>query len=144
MLYLVRGLPGSGKSTLAYSMLTDYYYKGETWHADAHFEADMYHMVRGVYQFKGENVKLAHEWCFNNTRVFLHNKMSVAVSNTFTKYSEMENYLQLAETMNVPYKVIRCVGNYGNTHNVPENVLQNMKERMVDFPGEILYNEYVV
>ena len=50
-LYLLRGLPGSGKSTLAKSL------------GGKHFEADMYFVRDGEYQFDVTKLKEAHEWC---------------------------------------------------------------------------------
>lgn len=51
-LYLLRGIPGAGKSTLAKSL------------GGKHVEADMFHINKeGVYDWRPEHVKKAHEWC---------------------------------------------------------------------------------
>ncbi len=128
-LYLVRGLPGSGKSTYAKRLVIDDA-------AHIYFEADMYHMVKDKYVFVGENIKAAHEWCFQSTRIFLNYGDDVVVSNTFTQLKEMQRYLDLVDHSRY---VIRCTGNYGNIHNVPADVLEKMKARFEDYPGEIIY-----
>lgn len=125
ILVLVRGLPGSGKSTYAktYPFL--------------HYEADMYHMVKGEYKFVGENVKAAHEWCFTSTKVALNNGASVVVSNTFTRLFEMQKYIDLANDLSVQLLVYKCNGQHGSVHNVPEDVLKSMAARWEDYPGEL-------
>lgn len=50
----------------------------------------------------------------------------VAVSNTFTKLWELEVYLQMAKTLQIQVTIVRCVGRFQNTHNVPEDVVQRM------------------
>lgn len=131
-LVLVRGLPGSGKSTFAkrYS---------EDWFA-VHLEADMYHMVNGVYQFNGDNVPKAHAWCFETTKILLNSGVTVVVSNTFTKISEMQKYLDLADTLGIEREVYRSFGNFGSIHNVPEEVMVKMRDRFQDYPSEIIIN----
>jgi len=126
-LYLVRGLPGSGKSTMARMI------------SDVHFEADMYHMVGDKYVFVGENIKAAHEWCYQSTRIFLNRVAVVAVSNTFTTLKEMQRYLDFQKDGH-RIAVIRCTGEFGNIHNVPADVMEKMKARFEDYPGELLYN----
>lgn len=130
MLTLIRGLPGSGKSSYAKSIVL-----GAS-QITAHLEADMYHMVRGVYQFDPNNVKAAHEWCFNATKVLLNSGVQVVVSNTFTMLWEMQRYLDLAQELGTWCVVYRCTGKYGNVHDVPADVLAKMAERFESYPGE--------
>lgn len=127
MLYLIRGLPGSGKSTLARELLE----KGQV---NFHYEADMYHMVCGVYCFNPDNVKKAHAWCESITKARLLWNESVAVSNTFTRIVEMLPYLEMAEFAGHSVKVFTMTENYGSIHNVPENVIANMKARWEEYP----------
>jgi len=127
IVYLVRGLPGSGKSTYAKSL------------GILHLEADMYHMRNGIYDWKPTNVHDSHVWCYNAFKTAVLKGMDVAVSNTFTKMTEMRDYLTYAMQHSYDIKVIRCVANYGNIHNVPENTLEKMKNRFEDYEGEIIY-----
>ena len=51
----------------------------------------------------------------------------VVVSNTFIKKWEYERYIDYAKTKGYTVNVVIANGNYGNTHNVPEEVVQRMK-----------------
>lgn len=125
VLYIVRGIPGSGKSTFAKSL-------GAT-----HFEADMFFMKYGEYKFDMTKIKDAHKWCQDsvNTAMILNNtaglNQTIVVSNTFTQEWEMKPYYEMAELHG--YKVFSIIveNRHGgvNEHNVPEEVLTNMKNR---------------
>jgi predicted kinase len=110
-LTLIRGLPGSGKSTMAQSM-------GIT-----HFEADMFFMKDGQYQFDHTKIKEAHEWCQNQTKEALDRGEQVVVSNTFVKKWEMQPYYDMCRDVSI----ITLTGNYGNIHGVPEEVVERMR-----------------
>lgn len=118
-LTLIRGLPGSGKSTLAKSL------------GCVHFEADMYFMRDGVYQFNPDKIRFAHIWCHANTQMALQAGVDVVVSNTFTRLWEMKSYLEMCDAT-----VIRTTGNYASIHNVPQEAIEKMKSRFEDYPGE--------
>ena len=122
ILYLIRGLPGSGKSTYAKKMLTEN-------PNSVHLEADMFHMKRGKYAWHGSLVSSAHQWCFENTGIFLNNGYDVVVSNTFTQLKEMQRYLDLAKELDCEVRVIRLNANYGSVHNVPPDVIVKMRDR---------------
>lgn len=123
-LILIRGLPGSGKSTLAKRIAIMM--------GCQHVEADMYHIDKsGVYRFNPSKVREAHEWCQRMASDCLANGHDVIVSNTFTRLWEIEPYLRMEHDK---VTVIRCEGNYGNVHNVPEDVLCDMRERWEDYP----------
>ena len=125
-LVLIRGLPGSGKSTLAQKYVKAGYY---------HNEADMYFMQEdGRYCFDPQQLRDAHDWCQNSTRNLLLAGKNVVVSNTFSRLREMSPYLEMpAENV----FVIKCNGNYGNIHGVPEKTVRLMKERWEDYPNEM-------
>lgn len=129
-LILVRGVPGSGKSTTAKLL-------GVGGAGYAHFEADMYFMEDGVYKFDPTKIRDAHAWCQNSVEQAMllnhttgHNS-TIIVSNTFTQEWEMEPYYKLASAWG--YKVFSIIveNRHGgvNVHNVPEGVLQAMKDR---------------
>ena len=127
-LYLVRGLPGSGKSTLAREIAT------------AFVEADMFFLNHeGEYVFDGSKIKEAHAWCKATVREWMGMNddtygleySDIAVSNTFTQEWEMEDYYELAKEYG--YRVFSLVveNRHGgvNTHGVPEEKLEQMKNR---------------
>jgi len=122
-LIILRGLPGSGKSTFA-QMLKDSF-KGDL----MHYEADMYFMTNGMYDYKPERISDAHQWCLQATANALISGLSVVVSNTFTRRMELQPYLNLAKHHNVRVTVLHVEGNHGSVHNVPEQTLRKMAAR---------------
>ena len=124
-LTLIRGLPGSGKSTMARKIAA------ET--GAMHAEADMWvdysqqrnpHAV-GMWLI----VQLAHDICQARAHNTLAFGGSVVVSNTFTQQWEMQPYLDMARQYGAQIEVITATGDYGSIHNVPDNVIQAMRER---------------
>jgi predicted kinase len=121
LLLLIRGLPGSGKSTLAKSF-------GPTF---VHIEADQYFTGNdGIYNFTSYELTAAHKYCEVRTKQSLSLGHHVVVSNTFSKHWEMEAYKQMAvDIPNVQLLTVIAQGNWPNTHNVPEAVIERMRER---------------
>lgn len=123
MLYLIRGLPGSGKSTFAQELAGAI--------GAFHYEADMFHVRDGVYDWKPENVHAAHQWCQNAARHAMSLYTPVVVSNTFTTAKEMEPYLDLAQRFG--YRITSLVVEHRhdgvNQHNVPQETLDKMRNR---------------
>lgn len=115
-LIIIRGLPGSGKSTLA-KQFEDLGY--------SHIETDQFFCQSGEYIFDATKLQEAHEWCFNRVKNLLDGGENVCVSNTFSRIWEMQPYLDLS----CHKTVISCEGNYGNTHGVPDSVINNMRKR---------------
>ena len=121
MLYLIRGLPGSGKSTLAED-LVDHGVVDQYFEADQHFEN---------IKFDPCQLHIAHKKCFEKTKAFLSEGLSVAVSNTFTTKKELDPYIQLAKVMEIPYTVLIAENFHGNTsvHDVPKETVKRMRDR---------------
>lgn len=120
-LVLIRGLPGSGKSTMA----------RERFRGFSHYEADMWHMRDGVYQYNPEKARDAHEWCQAKTLLMLRRQRNVVVSNTFTRYWEMEPYFRMLQPHDT-LTIFVAKGNYPNVHGVPEDAIQRMRDRWED------------
>jgi len=137
-LIIIRGLPGSGKSTFAKEYLSIFGELLESQgHPTVHIEADMFFEdAYGNYNYDPSKIKEAHEWCIEQTRKYLGNGIDVIVSNTFTSKWELDPYLG----MNPPEDIIiyAMKNSYGNIHNVPDEVIQKMKERWEDIPGETI------
>lgn len=127
-LFLLRGLPGSGKSTFAKSICLPW----------QHLETDMFFMENGEYKFDGTKLKTAHKWCVDKVhckmRPTLWNRIfnrRIVVSNTFTQEWEMKTYLVLARRFKYKVTIVVVENRHSgkNVHNVPQEVLDKMKDR---------------
>lgn len=126
-LVLLRGIVGAGKSTKAINEYVPLGYK--------HLETDMFFIDgKGNYKFTPREIKVAHQWCQDSTRTALMSGFNVIVSNTFTQLWEMDYYINLAKSLNIPFEVIECTGNYNNVHGVPDEIVQKMKDRWEVYP----------
>jgi predicted kinase len=117
-LYIVRGLPGSGKSTFAKNM------------GIPHYESDQFRFKDGEYVFDPTDHS-CHDKCFHEVVRSLKDGFDTVVSNTFTRLWEFQRYLDLP----YPHTVITIEGNHGNIHNVPEEVIQRMRDRWENYTG---------
>ena len=127
-LILLRGLPGSGKSTLAKIILqlrsTD---EPEILSADDFFEDK-----EGDYNFDPTKLKEAHNYCqFRCSERMRQQKAKIVVANTFTQEWEMDEYFKMAERYNYRVHTVVVENRHSNEniHGVPEDKLQQMKNR---------------
>ena len=127
-LILLRGLPGSGKTTLAKIILqlrsTD---EPEILSADDFFEDK-----EGDYNFDSTKLKEAHNYCqFRCSERMRQQKAKIVVANTFTQEWEMDEYFKMAERYNYRVHTVVVENRHGNEniHGVPEDKLQQMKNR---------------
>ena len=118
-LTLIRGLPGSGKSTMARKIAL------ET--GALHVEADMW--INYSEKWRKESVKMAHAICQEQAHKALYYGRDAVVSNTFTQRWEMQPYLDMAEITSAQVEIITATGDYGSIHDVPDEVIQAMRER---------------
>ena len=111
-LVLIRGLPGSGKSTLAKTRFKDF----------IHLEADMYFLDHeGVYRYDPLLVSEAHLWCENTACILLRAGQRVVVSNTFTRFWEIEHYLSMVNRSEL--MITEVNGTYDSIHGLlPERI----------------------
>lgn len=86
----------------------------------------------GVYTFEPTKIKDAHLWCQKMVESDMYNNTNrIIVSNTFTTEWEMKPYFDMAKKYG--YMVFTLIvenrHNGKNVHNVPEDKVQQMKER---------------
>jgi predicted kinase len=121
-LILIRGVPGSGKSTLAQEIVLG----KENWE---HYEADMYFMNNGKYDFNPSLIGRAHSWCQNEVDSALHYGVNVVVSNTFTTLKELKPYFLIAKEHGITPSVVHCQHSFGSVHDVSQETIDKMKAR---------------
>jgi predicted kinase len=125
VLIILRGIPGCGKSTFAEFLSSD---SG----GQNICTADDFHMKDGKYDWKPENVRAAHEWCQSKARTFMRIGVSpVIVANTSTTINEMQVYFDMAKEYGYTVFSVIVENRHGgvNTHNVPEETIEKMKNR---------------
>ena len=119
-LYIVRGLPGSGKSTLAKTLVSE--------PALYHHEADQFFVSKnGVYVYDPNLIGKAHQFCYNNVKANMEGEIpKIVVSNTSTTKKEIKPYLDLCSLYGYTPFIVVCQNNFGNIHNVPQEVIEKM------------------
>lgn len=139
---IVRAPSGYGKSTYVKKNFPSY----------QHLEADMFFIRNGEYHFDRNKLGSAHKWCQTMTKQALRDARNVVVSNTSTTLKEVNDYIRILDEVNadnrvcnkpeVTVRVIRLNKQFQNIHGVPESIVEAMKARMQDFPGETVLTEY--
>jgi predicted kinase len=136
-IYLVGGLPGSGKSSWCYHMMA-MYVKEHAGLKCVLAEADDFFMRDGVYEWKGDAVPRAHEYCREVVIAAAKNKRDyIFVANTFTQKWETNDYRRIAKEYG--YQVIDVrLFDAGlsdeqlaerNLHGVPVAQIKKMRDR---------------
>lgn len=123
---LIRGLPGSGKTTWAerFARRPDVDY--------VHCEADQFFMKDDQYIYDPTKIKEAHDYCYDKAFDALSEGKSVVVANTFCRKWEMEAYYRLAASFLANVRVMTAKGNLESVHNVPQDVIERMREQWED------------
>lgn len=130
-LILIIGIPGSGKSTFAnlYKNTHREFRDANIWEADSYFIDPK----TGVYDWKMEELGLAHKWCQEKTEQDMIDERNVIVSNTSLTPRERRPYIQLAKKYDYEIEVHTCNGNFKNIHGVPDDKIKQMKNKFVPF-----------
>lgn len=131
---IMRGQSGAGKSTYVKKHFPD----AVVCSADSYF----INPKSGKYEFNPKKLGAAHGSCQRQFEEALKkSKPLIVVDNTNTTLREMQFYINLADVYGYDLEVVRLetpveVSAKRNTHGVPAHAVQNMRDRMVDFPGE--------
>jgi hypothetical protein len=143
-LIMVRGLPGTGKSTLGKRLCTEF--------DGIQIENDQQFTINGEYVYSAAKLDAAHHATLLETRNLMsEGAPCVVVSNTFTRFWEMDGYHELAKRFNyttlefdlylyIRRKLSRSGATFSvpafleflsksNVHSVPEDKLKSMLDR---------------
>lgn len=150
-LFLARGISGSGKSTFAEELKRAIDRKGYFGNRNlgeaAIFENDEFFIdpISKEYKFDRELCPVAAEWTIGRVARVLHVEKNrpCIVANTFTTFNEIRPYMNLAGYFRKWLVVFRMDSEYHNVHNVPNDVIEQMRGRLngTPFRGEIHVNE---
>lgn len=132
-LILIRGAQGSGKSTTAAIWAN---HPKARWYEADQFFTDM----NGRYDFKGDWLHDAHEWCERSAISAMDDPdvERVVVSNCFAKRKQMSVYVDEAEKRGIKVRILLKFEKYPNEHEVPEDVVQYTRESMEPVVGEYI------
>jgi predicted kinase len=130
VLYLITGPSGAGKTTRAKELM---HQKG----IKHHYEADMLMLDRnGDYAFNPRKLKECHNWCQKATERAMLLGEAVIVSNTMTMQWEAKPYIELAIYHGYHVIIEHLTGEYKNIHDVPQEIVDKMKNRREFFQLE--------
>lgn len=136
-LYILCGIPGSGKFTYGKKIVDSAIDAGLS---AIKFEADDFFMKNGKYDWNPKLIGMAHKWCQNSVRKALDLYDVVVVANTTLALSDVNTYVKIANEAHADFEVVAIHGNHQNVHNVPEETLEKMRAKMIDYPGETVIN----
>lgn len=132
-LIIVRGAPGSGKTTFANRLLE----LSTSDHGIVHYENDQFFMKNGKYEWSKERLPDAIEWCNSGAIQSMMRGATVIVANTFIKHVHMAELINAADSLGIPQVVFRMTGKHKDIHNVPKDIVENMRANMEDYEYEI-------
>lgn len=94
--------------------------------------ADDFYMVNGKYVYDTAKAVEAHEWCQLKCQLMMAAEYEkIIVANTNTTEAEMLPYIELAKKFRykIFYLIIENRHEGKSSHNVPEDVMELMKNR---------------
>lgn len=120
---LIRGVPGTGKTTLAQEIAArnpDF----------VHIESDhFFQLPSGQFKFNPRLFSYAHKWCINSVARLVHQEFTPVVSNSLCRQWEIEPYIKIAMAFDTKIEIISLTTEYGSLHNIPENRMQEFRDR---------------
>jgi predicted kinase len=134
-LFILQGAPGSGKSTLARRLL-DLVPNLVVASADDYFVNE-----KGQYVFDATLLSKAHGDCRLVARGGLVRGSSVVVDNTNIFARHAAPYVEMAAARGIPIVYIRCTGEYGNVHGVPEDRVKYVRSQMEELTTALCLEE---
>lgn len=125
---IMQGHSGSGKSTLAKVI-------AGVLNANI-FSTDDFFMVDGKYVFNSTELRENHAMNQIAVAQAVDRRENVIVDNTNIRKWEAAPYVKIGVNANYSIRFVRATGNYQNTHGVPDEVIQRMKDNMEDLSVE--------
>lgn len=122
-MFIVRGVPGSGKSTLA-DMLAERTENCVVCEAD-----DYFYDEDNNYNYNGDLIGEAHEWCWNKAYKGCFENKNVIVSNTAALEKHVNKYIALAEEFGYNIQIITLQSTFKNNKNLSQEVLDKFDRR---------------
>lgn len=144
---IMRGITGSGKSTWIERNLVMRERKFITI-----CSADHHQMVDGKYEYKPENAINAHKTCYLDFLKFCRDPAGteiLVVDNTNTSLWELSPFYRLAEALDLPVKVVRCLCSFEtararSVHGVPDSTIWHMFQNIMEVRLPLHYKEQIV
>ena len=139
-LCLIIGLPGSGKSTLG-NQLKDYLNLRKDRRNESLTvlrETDEYFVdpYSKKYVFEPEKLGEYHALCRLLTEGDLKEGLNVILTNTNITKWERSKYFDIARRTKCIVRIIIMRNNYGNVHGVPQEKINQMKERFQEVSSD--------
>jgi shikimate kinase len=129
-LIILQGPPGSGKSSYARKLACQLIDAVVISTDDRHFN-DL-----GVYDFKPHRIGEFHQLTQQKALVLLSLGCTVIVDNTNILNLHIKPYVEMAVEKNIPVKFIRFEGKWPNSHGVPDDRVDKMREMMEELSVE--------
>jgi predicted kinase len=127
MLIMMQGASGSGKSTVAKELAIE--------HDAVVYSTDEFFVENGIYTFNPKMLGINHQKNLNRTIEALKTG-NVIVDNTNTQAWECKPYVEAAIKEGHEVKFVRCEGRYKNVHGVPDDKVEQMRNRLEDLTIE--------
>ncbi len=127
-LTIIRGLPGTGKTEFAKKNFQAVI-----------LEADMYFVRDSEYTFDGTKLREAHGMVRGLLSRIIGIGADAVVTGTFSREWELAGLLRIGQEGNYQIKVLEMPDMfYGNPHNIPQYVIDTMKQRREEISDELV------
>jgi predicted kinase len=97
--------------------------------------ADDWYMRNNIYNWNAKYLNDAHNWCQRKCRRFMQKDISpIIIANTNITERIMRPYVDMAEDFGYITYFIVIENRHGNknSHGVPEETIEKMKERLMN------------
>ncbi len=133
---VIRGLPGSGKTTLAKRLIRHYGLCPGIPKVLLLENDIVRELLHGEYQYSPSDYDQVRSHSTMLIRFLSTNKLPFIVSNVFSTIHSISKTLDELPK----YVVVKCVGNFDSTHDVPSEDMDRLTTEWEDVPGEITYD----